>query len=130
MLAGVLALVLIFDLFEALAPPADADTMAYHFAIPKNFLRAGGIYFIPRVTDGAIPLLLHMTFIPPMALGGELAAKLAMATLHSTIKVPIPYHATGGGLSRTSPRGCFLGSPHRRKAAMLHLCMFQSYLKN
>ena len=75
-LAGVLALVLIFDLFEALAPPADADTMAYHFAIPKNFLRAGGIYFIPRVTDGAIPLLLHMTFIPPMALGGELAANL------------------------------------------------------
>ena len=75
-LAGALALVLIFDLVEALAPPADADTMAYHFAIPKNFLREGGIYFIPRVTDGAIPLLLHMTFIPPMALGGELAANL------------------------------------------------------
>ena len=26
------------DLLEALAPPADADTLAYHFALPKQFL--------------------------------------------------------------------------------------------
>jgi hypothetical protein len=66
-----LLVVMAFDLVEALAPPADADSLAYHFAIPKQFLAAGHLQFIPRAVDGAVPLLVEMTYLPALALGDE-----------------------------------------------------------
>ena len=76
-----LAVVLTADIIEAISPPADADTLAYHFDIPKKFYFSGGIEFIPRAIDGAIPLLVHMTYLPAYGLGGELA--LTMWTMVS-----------------------------------------------
>src|SRR3546814_20281685 len=64
------------DLLEALSPPADADTSAYHFALPKYFVQLGGLEFVPRAVDGAIPMLIHMPYVPVLALGGELALTL------------------------------------------------------
>ena len=58
-ISGVLLVCLGFsftmDLLEALAPPSDADTLAYHYALPKQFLDNGFIEFVPIVIDGAIP---------------------------------------------------------------------------
>jgi hypothetical protein len=68
--------ILFFDLAEALAPPADADSLAYHFNWPKRFVAAGAISFIPQAWTGAVPLLVQMTYIPPLALGGEVALSL------------------------------------------------------
>ena len=68
--------VLLFDLVEALAPPADADTLAYHFAVPKRFLEAGRIDFIPEPLVGAVPFLVQMTYVPALGLGGEPALTL------------------------------------------------------
>ena len=65
-----------FDLLEALAPPADADTLAYHFALPKYFLTNGRIEFVPIAVQGAIPLLLHMTYTIALGLGGEMSLTL------------------------------------------------------
>ena len=64
------------DLLEALAPPADADTLAYHFALPKQFLKNGVIEFVPIAVDGAIPLLTHMTYLLALGLGGETSLTL------------------------------------------------------
>ncbi len=64
------------DLAEALSPPADADSLAYHFALPKEFLRLGHIVFTPRAVDGAVPMLLHMTYLAALGLGGEIALTL------------------------------------------------------
>ncbi len=75
-LLGVLIIALSLDVLEGLSPPADADSMAYHFAFPKLFLQEGGLVFIPRAVDGAIPLLLQMTYIPALGLGGERAMTL------------------------------------------------------
>ncbi len=75
-LLGVLAVVMGMDLIEALAPPSDADTLAYHFAMPKLYLEAGGIFLVPRAIDGVAPLLSQMTYIPALALGGERALTL------------------------------------------------------
>ena len=75
MLAAIL-FVALFDLLEGLSPPADGDSLAYHFVHPKNFLAAGKLEFIPRAGDGAIPLLVHMTYIPVLGLGGEQALTL------------------------------------------------------
>ena len=68
--------VLLFDLVEALSPPADADTLAYHFAVPKRFLEAGRIDFIPEPLVGAVPFLVQMTYVPALGLGGESALTL------------------------------------------------------
>ena len=64
------------DLLEALVPPADADTLAYHFALPKQFLNNGAIEFVPIAVDGAIPLLTHMTYLLALGLGGETSLTL------------------------------------------------------
>lgn len=70
------AIVFAFDVAEALSPPADADTLAYHFATPRQFIRAGGIEFILRPPDGAVPHLVQMSYVPALALGGERALML------------------------------------------------------
>jgi hypothetical protein len=65
-----------FDIAEAMAPPGDADSLAYHFNAPKLFLKAGAIEFILRPLDGAIPYLVQMTYVPVLGLGGERALTL------------------------------------------------------
>ena len=76
MLYCALAVVAGFDLLEAIAPPADADTLAYHFALPRDFTADGQISFVARAVSGAIPLLLHMTHTVALATGGEQALTL------------------------------------------------------
>ncbi len=75
MLALALA-VMAGDLIEGLAPPTDADSLAYHFAIPRQILREHRLVFVTRAADGAIPLLQQMTFLTALALGGEQAMTL------------------------------------------------------
>lgn len=70
------AIIAIADVIEALAPPSDADSLAYHFALPKQFLSTGRIEFVPRAVDGAAPLLVQMTYAAALALGGERAMTL------------------------------------------------------
>ena len=80
LLAGI-AGAMFFDLIEGLAPPTDADSLAYHFALPKQFLAAGSVFFVPRAADGAIPLLQHMSYMLALGIGGERAMTLwAMLT--------------------------------------------------
>jgi len=67
-------LVGLMDVSEAMAPAADADTMAYHFETPRRYLAEGAIYAIPRALDGVTQLLLQMTYAMAMGLGGEKAA--------------------------------------------------------
>lgn len=76
LLFGALVMALGFDFLEGLSPPADADTMAYHFDLPKRFLMEGRLFFVPRAMDGAIPMLVHMTYVPALGLGGEKALTL------------------------------------------------------
>jgi hypothetical protein len=77
--AAIISVLLIagaFDLLEALSPAADADSLAYHFALPRDFIAAGRIEFVPRAVSGAIPLLYHMNYAAALAAGGELALTL------------------------------------------------------
>ncbi len=68
-LLGLLAVALAFDFAEALAPPADGDTLSYHFTLPQRFAEEGAVFFVPRVFEGAIPLLVHMTYTAAHVLG-------------------------------------------------------------
>ena len=71
-----LGVVGVFDLMEGIAPPADADTTAYHFVVAKQFLEAGRIEFIFEPIVGAVPFGVQMTYMPALALGGEKALTL------------------------------------------------------
>ncbi|MEE8352227.1 MAG: glycosyltransferase family 39 protein [Rhodospirillales bacterium] len=71
-----LAIIAGFGVAQGLAPPADADTLSYHFAVPQEFLAAGRIEFVPQALEGAIPFGVQMTYAPALALGGEMALTL------------------------------------------------------
>lgn len=75
-LYAILSVIVAFDLLEAVSPPADADTLAYHFAIPRDFIVSEEINFVARAITGAIPLLFHMTYAAALSTGGELALTL------------------------------------------------------
>lgn len=81
LIAAGIALTVFYDLVEGISPPADADSLAYHFDLPRLFISAGAIEFVPRAVDGAVPLLIQLTYLPALALGGETAMLLwTMAT--------------------------------------------------
>ncbi len=63
-------------LASALAPPTDADSLTYHFYVAKDFDRLGRIEFIPRAVDGAVPMLVQLSYVPVYGLGGETAMTL------------------------------------------------------
>ena len=75
-LIALLVLVCAFDIVEAMAPPADGDSLAYHLALLKEWQSAERIVFVPRAVDGAAPLLVQASYAPAFVIGGERAATL------------------------------------------------------
>lgn len=71
-----LALILFYDVLEGISPPTDADTLAYHFALPKSFLNSGGLFPVYQAIEGTIPLIQQMTYMAALAVGGEQAMTL------------------------------------------------------
>lgn len=71
-----LAAALSMDLVEGLAPPVDADSMAYHFYRPLQFIGWGEIRFIPFALTGAVPLGVQLAYLPALEIGGEQALTL------------------------------------------------------
>lgn len=65
-------------LIPALAPPSmsDWDSLAYHLSVPKLYLNHGGIYYIDFTSHSNFPFLMEMLYIPGLALGSPVAAKL------------------------------------------------------
>ena len=68
-----LAVVLTLYLLQAMSFPADADTLAYHFARPAQILAEGRLTLVPKMVDGITPLLIQMAYLPALAIGGERA---------------------------------------------------------
>ncbi len=135
-----LAIVLIFDLLEAFAPQADADTMAYHFGTPSLFLSHGAIKFIPRALDGGVPLLQQMGYAAALSLGGELTANLWLAITGWTVGAMTfivtsrlasrPWAIATTLLVMTSPAiiyGAGTGQVETRAAAYVIIAAFAAY---
>ena len=70
-----IAVALVFDVLEGVSPPADADSLTYHFALPKQFLAEGRLETFPRAGEGVV-LLPQMTYLVALGLGGEIALTL------------------------------------------------------
>ncbi len=65
-----IALGLLVNIPQALAPPTDADSLAYHFAVPRAFVDAGHIFDLPWLTAYQ-PLGQHMHYAAGLLLAGE-----------------------------------------------------------
>ncbi len=83
LLLALLAAAFAADLLEALAPPVEADSLAYHFELPRRFVEAGEIVFVPRALDGAVPLLVQMTYAAALLVGDGSERALTLWTLIS-----------------------------------------------
>ena len=74
-LGSILFFALIMNLIGSIAPPTEADTLAYHFAYPKLFVREHRIFYIPDFVANA-PLNQHMLYIIGMLLHRSVMASL------------------------------------------------------
>ena len=83
LLLGLIVIAMATDFLEALAPPVEADSLAYHFQLPKQFIEEGRLVFEPRALDGAIPLLVQMTYVAVLLLGGSEDTALTLWTFIS-----------------------------------------------
>ena len=92
LLLGVAAVVLVFDLLEAASPPIEADTLSYHFELPRQFVEGGRVFFVPRALSGATPLIVQMTYAVALALG---PAESADALLSGWTLIPVSVGGIG-----------------------------------
>lgn len=71
-----LALVGLFVLLIALAPPVGYDELTYHLAAPKVFVRTGVVSILPYDHHTAFSFTLEMLYTLGLLLGGTASAKL------------------------------------------------------
>lgn len=73
----VLGALALLPLVAALAPsdPRDWDSLAYHLAVPKLWLAAGQVTYVPGIHQSNFPFTADMLFLFGQALGGEPGAK-------------------------------------------------------
>lgn len=68
------ALVLSIALLAAV-PPVDRDALTHHLAVPKMYLKHGGIYEIPHVPFSYYPMNLDLLYMIPLYFGNDIVPK-------------------------------------------------------
>lgn len=89
-----LAATSLLNLLSALAPAVDWDGVAYHLALPKIYLAAGGLVFRPDIFHNLFPQFTEMLFLPgllfPFGVGAKLVhfgfGLLAAATVYAACR--------------------------------------------
>ncbi len=76
--AGWVAFAVIFAaaLPRALGPETEGDALCYHIEIPKQFLRLGGLEYLPWTDQSLFPLLSDLWYAVPIAFGCVVGARL------------------------------------------------------
>lgn len=57
-------------------PPVSRDALTHHLAIPKLFLKHGGIYEIPHVVFSYYPMNVELLYLIPLFFGNDILPKL------------------------------------------------------
>jgi hypothetical protein len=63
-------------LLSALAPPTAGDALCYHLELPKQFLHAHALVYLPDSDNSTYPLLIEMLYLWSLVLDGPVAAQL------------------------------------------------------
>ena len=73
--AGLLAVIVISILILAYVPPVSRDALIHHLALPKLYLKHGGIYEIPAAPFSYYPMNLDLLYMIPLYFGNDIIAK-------------------------------------------------------
>jgi len=73
-IAGLCSLILLATLIIALAPPVKFDALVYHLALPRNYIEAQRIIYLPENSFWGMPQVGEMLYTWVMLLGGTNAA--------------------------------------------------------
>jgi len=73
-------LFLIFVLISAIVvlacvPPVSKDALVHHLAVPKLYLKHGGMYEIPFMTFSYYPMDLDLLYLIPLYFGNDILPK-------------------------------------------------------
>jgi 4-amino-4-deoxy-L-arabinose transferase-like glycosyltransferase len=75
-LLGLLGLLILCIIILALVPPVAKDALIHHLAVPKLYLKHGGMYEIPFMPFSYYPMNLEMLYLIPLYFGNDIIPKL------------------------------------------------------
>ena len=74
-LVGLLLMLTLSILVLASVPPVDRDALTHHLAVPKIYLKHGGIHEIPQVPFSYYPMNLDLLYVIPLYFGNDIVPK-------------------------------------------------------
>jgi hypothetical protein len=74
-LVSLLTLVVICIVILASVPPVSRDALIHHLALPKLYLKHGGIYEIPSLKFSYYPMNLDLLYMIPLYFGNDIVPK-------------------------------------------------------
>ena len=74
-LCGVVFLLIISVTILASVPPVSKDALVHHLAVPKLYIKHGGIYEIPFMPFSYYPMNLNLLYIIPLYFGNDIVPK-------------------------------------------------------
>jgi 4-amino-4-deoxy-L-arabinose transferase-like glycosyltransferase len=75
LIAGILFMLVISVLLLSAVPPVSRDALTHHLALPKLYLKSGGISEIPTVIFSYYPMNLDLLYIIPLYFGNDIIPK-------------------------------------------------------
>ena len=75
LLVGLLGLVVFSIVLLSLVPPVSKDELVHHLAVPKLYLKHGGIYEIPFMVFSYYPMNLDLLYLIPLYFGNDTIPK-------------------------------------------------------
>ena len=76
LLRGFVFLLVLSVIILASVPPVSKDALVHHLAIPKLYLKHGGICEIPSMVFSYYPMNLHLLYLVPLYFGNDIIPKL------------------------------------------------------
>ena len=74
-LTGLLALLIASIVILSWVPPVSRDALTHHLAVPKLYLKQGGIYEIPSIKFSYYPMNLDLLYMVPLYFGNDIIPK-------------------------------------------------------
>lgn len=74
-LVGLVALIVVSVVILAYVPPVSRDALIHHLALPKLYLKHGGIYEIPTAQFSYYPMNLDLLYMIPLYFGNDIIPK-------------------------------------------------------
>ena len=74
-LIGLLGVLILSIVILSCVPPVSKDALVHHLAVPRLFLKHGGLYEIPSMDFSYYPMNLDLLYMIPLFLGQDIIAK-------------------------------------------------------